>query len=231
MKRHTLSILLLILCFSKAISQTKIGINIAGGWGVGDAYNNFDAQLGIPVSFALHKRLHLVTGLELSRKNNLNQAISPKRRVSGDEPTILGSSPNYIFDAQQFSIYYLQVPILAKIEGRRLTCQAGLVSSVGLFGNSKTYERAYYKGWFYSVAEKIPDTENLKTLNFDSDKIKRFDLALQIGWGLRWDKTAVHLVTNQGLVNLNNNPQFNKMHNRNILISVDYFFGNKDKEQ
>jgi hypothetical protein len=212
-----------LFCLSSVYAQHKTGVNISGGVGYGDIFSRTDYQIGVPVSLTIKDNIKFLTGFEFSQKNNLNQTLKEKSYTS--EPfCIILCSTHFKHDVKQFSYTYLQVPLLTKMEFRRLTFQMGIVPSFGLGGQVSRYERERWSALFGDNRADFTDSAIERRLDYKVDNIRRFDLAGRLGFGFHFYKFELGMVFNRSLRDLNLDSQFKPLHNTSLMVSLDYFF-------
>jgi Outer membrane protein beta-barrel domain len=220
--------LALMACFvslflSPVLAQTKLGVNVSVGEGYGDKFSKTDYQIGVPVSLTLKNNIKLLTGLEFSQKNNLNQTLKAKSSISKD-PFCFLCSTHFKHDVKQLSYAYLQLPLVAKIELSGFSFQMGIVPGLGLSGTVSRYERERWSSLFGDGVNDFTDGAITKTLDYKSDKIRRFDLAGRLGFGLHFSNLGLGLNLNHSLKNLNLSSQFKSLYNSSFMFTLNYFF-------
>ncbi len=204
-------------------SQNELGVSISSGIGFGDFYNETDYQIGFPVSFPINRRMNFLTGLEISRKNNLNQT---------DKPTGFSfTSFNFFGDAKdlhnvkQFTCTYMQIPLLikAKHSRKRYIYQFGVVPAFGLGGTVSRYKRERWSALLWDRVNDFTDSAVTKSLEFNADNIRRFDLQGRLAIGIRIWKFELGANFSRSLINLSSDKPYKPLHNTSLMVSLDYF--------
>lgn len=231
-KFRVLIFLLVFKPFLLSSQNNKIGFEVASGLGIGKKFARLDYQLGVFRYWNLTDYSRFQLGLNISWKNNLVQAKTPKS-VSVDTST----TPNCtlfcaylsLFDVRQTSIFYCQMPISFQVNVRKGKIMFGATPAIALGGTLKQYEREQRDGTLRAKTLKdFSQNATSRSINFENDGLKRFDILWQLGVKEPINANCDFGVTiYRSLINQNLNPQFNGMYHTSLLFSVDYYFRNK----
>lgn len=192
----------------------KAGVNLSNFSGNGadgmDAKVGFN--VGLTVDYALSQDLYLLSGLELTMKG-----AKDKGSISFTDPTLGTVS---FEGTEKDNPMYLQIPVhlgykITVTDATKVVLHAGPYVAYGIGGKSKV------KGTAVSGDEVVVIDTDFDF--FGKDRAKKFDFGLGLGAGLEFDKIAVGLGYDFGLINMLDNSSYT-VKNMNASLTLGYKF-------